>query len=124
MPLTPGNWYYSSQSGASQAMFGAANSEAMFIVRCEPSRQIVLSREGTPATAALTIRTTGTARSLPASVRTEPLAYASATVGANDPILDHMAFSRGRFTVEAQGLPMLVLPAWPEPARVIEDCRS
>ena len=27
-------------------------------------------------------------------------------------------------TVDAQGLQTLVIPAWPEPARVIEDCRS
>jgi hypothetical protein len=35
-----------------------------------------------------------------------------------------MAFSRGRFMVEAQGMATLVLPAWPEPARVVEDCRG
>jgi hypothetical protein len=35
-----------------------------------------------------------------------------------------MVFSRGRFTVEVPGAPMLVIPAWPEPARVIEDCRG
>jgi hypothetical protein len=33
-------------------------------------------------------------------------------------------FSRGRFAVETDGLPTLVLQTWPEPARVVEDCRG
>ena len=41
-----------------------------------------------------------------------------------DPLLDQIAFSRGRFLVQAEGGPSLILPAWPEPARVIEDCRG
>jgi hypothetical protein len=28
-----------------------------------------------------------------------------------------------RFAVEAQGAPALIIPAWPELARVVEDCR-
>jgi hypothetical protein len=43
---------------------------------------------------------------------------------AGDAALDWIAFSRGRFVVAATGMPLLVLPAWPEPARVIEDCRK
>jgi hypothetical protein len=39
------------------------------------------------------------------------------------PMLDAMAFARGRFAVEAEGLSPLYLPSWPEVARVIEDCR-
>jgi hypothetical protein len=41
---------------------------------------------------------------------------------ARDSLLDAMAFSRGRFVLQA-GTADLVLPAWPEVARVIEDCR-
>lgn len=40
-----------------------------------------------------------------------------------DPLLDAMAFSRGRFAVEVQGLPTLYVPSWPEVSRVVEDCR-
>jgi hypothetical protein len=47
----------------------------------------------------------------------------AAQLGARDPLLDAMAFSKGRFAVEVTGLPMLYLPAWPEVTRVIEDCR-
>jgi hypothetical protein len=34
-----------------------------------------------------------------------------------------MAYSRGRFAVEINGLPTLYLPSWAEVGRVIEDCR-
>ncbi len=44
-------------------------------------------------------------------------------LSARDPLLDAMAFSRGRFAVEVAGLPTLYLPSWPEISRVIEDCR-
>ncbi|HWH22458.1 MAG TPA: hypothetical protein VNT25_04090 [Allosphingosinicella sp.] len=125
MPLSPGGWVYSNQGASTQALFGTANSAAAFIVRCDrPRRQVFLSREGTPSAAMLTIRTSNAARNLPASIQREPMAYVSAAVAASDPILDSIAFSRGRFTVEAPGLPMLVIPAWPEPARVVEDCRG
>jgi len=44
-------------------------------------------------------------------------------LSARDPLLDAIAFSRGRFALEAAGLETLYLPAWPELSRVIEDCR-
>lgn len=47
-----------------------------------------------------------------------------ATLRAGDPLLDAMAFSRGRFAIEVNGLPTLYLPAWAEIGRVIEDCRG
>ena len=45
------------------------------------------------------------------------------TFNVRDPLLDAMAFSRGRFMVEMGGAQTLVLPAWSELGRVIEDCR-
>jgi hypothetical protein len=123
VPLTPGGWHYRNEGGTSQALFGAANSEAQFLVRCDlASRRVTLSREG--AGNAMTIRTTSVARSLPVTAQAEPLAYVSATVAASDRLLDAIAFSRGRFTVEMPGAATLFLPAWPEPARVVEDCRG
>jgi hypothetical protein len=96
-----------------------------FLVRCDrASRQISLQREGTPTGATMILRTSYTARSLPISVQNGPPAFVSASLSTTDPILDSIAFSRGRFTVEGAGLPMLVIPAWPEPARVVEDCRG
>jgi hypothetical protein len=45
------------------------------------------------------------------------------SLGARDPLLDAMAFSRGA-AVEVAGLPALVLPADPAISRVVEDCRK
>ena len=125
IPLTPGQWFYREEAGASQALFGAANSEAQFIVRCDKGRQqVALWREGVGTAGSMVVRTTFTARNLPAATQREPLAYTIAALGPREPILDSIAFSRGRFTVEVPGLPTLIIPSWPEPARVIEDCRA
>ncbi len=69
-------------------------------------------------------------RSVPASFN--PLTNRiSIDVTSNDPLLDALAFSRGRIGVivlQSAGSPVqsvqLVVPAWPEIARVVEDCRS
>ena len=111
-PLTPGDWSYSGDPGGSVARFGAEGA-ASFSLRCDPGRRrIVVAREGSGA--ALRVRTTYGQRALPPA----------AELPADDPLLDEMAFSRGRFTVEADGLAPLIMPTWPEPARVIADCRG
>jgi hypothetical protein len=113
VPLSPGEWRYADAAGAPEARFDGANGG--FVLRCDRvARRLVLAREGEGG-GAMTIRTSAGARSFPA---------ANAVLPASDSFLDAMAFSRGRFTVEAAGLPMLVVPAWPEPARVVQDCRS
>ncbi|HEY6916520.1 MAG TPA: hypothetical protein VI381_02665 [Allosphingosinicella sp.] len=125
IPLTPGNWYYNDEGQVSSALFGPPASEAAFIVRCDKAQgRITLLREGATSGQTMTIRTSFTARNLPVSVQAEPLSYIWVALDAGDPLLDSIAFSRGRFTVEVPGTPMLVIPAWPEPARVVEDCRK
>ncbi|HEX8124489.1 MAG TPA: hypothetical protein VF548_02805 [Allosphingosinicella sp.] len=112
LPITAGDWTYSEVPGGSAARFGSAGAER-FSLRCDSGRRrIVLARTGTSA--ALRIATTYGQRAL----------GSAAELPADDPLLDEMAFSRGRFTVEAEGLEALILPAWPEPARVIDDCRG
>jgi hypothetical protein len=123
MPLSPGGWSYSASAGISTATFGLPGHPS-FIVRCERSREITLLRVGADRGAALTLRTSYGARSLAARPWQGPQAALGATLAASDPVLDALAFSRGRFTVEAESAPMLVIPAWPEPARVVEDCRA
>lgn len=111
-PLTPGDWSYSEGVGGSVARFGPAGAERLSL-RCDPGRRrIVVTRQG--SSAALRVRTTYGQRAL----------APAAELPADDPLLDEIAFSRGRFTVEAEGLEPLILPTWPEPARVVEDCRG
>ena len=106
-PLSPGDWSYS----GNEASYG--NDLAL---RCEGGR-VAMARLGAAIGQQLTIRTSYGERSLPAS-------SGVATLAASDPLLDQIAFSRGRFLVQASGVPDLILPAWPEAARVIEDCRG
>lgn len=105
--LTPGIWFYDGASARFLTGDGAA-----FALRCDGSaRRILLEREG--ASGQMTIRTSAADRSFP-DVR--------APLAAGDPFLDAIAFSRGRFVVETAGATM-VIPAWPEAAKAVEDCR-
>jgi hypothetical protein len=118
-PASAGDWTWREDSGASTALFGSASAPA-FMMRCVAGREVELVRPGA-AGAAMTIRTTGAERRLAASAGADGL---GARLAASDPLLDEIVFSRGRFAVEADGAPLLILPAWPETARVIEDCRG
>ena len=105
--LTPGFWFHDGPTARYLTPDGAA-----FALRCDASaRRILLEREG--AAGQMIIRTTAGDRRF-AEVR--------APMAADDPFLDAIAFSRGRFTVEAAGRTM-VIPAWPEPAAAVENCR-
>lgn len=118
-PLSPGDWSYRGQGASSAAVFGPGTS-ALFTLRCEPGRRVILALAGA-GRSPLTVRTSYGDRSLAAEPRSGELV---ATLPAPDGLLDQIAFSRGRFAVEAEGAGRLVLPAWPETARVIEDCRG
>jgi hypothetical protein len=124
LPLSRGAWAYRSDASGSEAMFGPS-ARPSFALRCDRARrEIALMRDGLTSGNVMTIRTSSGARNFPLSVRTEPTPIVTATVSPSDRFLDSMAFSRGRFTVEVPGTARLVIPAWPEPARVIEDCRG
>ncbi|MET0252232.1 MAG: hypothetical protein ABW203_08655 [Novosphingobium sp.] len=122
LPLTPGDWSYGAEPGGSSARFGAAGATPLLVVRCDrAAASVALLRSGTAAAAVpLTITTGEGTRPFSAAPQGFALAVGFA---ARDPFLDTLAFSRGRFAVEATGLAPLYLPAWPEIGRVVEDCR-
>lgn len=123
-PLTPGTWTYARDPRGSIAKFGTADADAALVLRCDlQRRQLYLSRPGR-LPAPLTIRTTSATRALAVLPTGGAPAYVAATLAANDPLLDAIGFSRGRFIVEQQGAATLVAPAWAEIERVIEDCRG
>jgi hypothetical protein len=114
IPETPGRWAYSRDASGTAATFTETGGVADFILHCDLApHTITLTRPG--ATGALTLTTSYSATTWP----TSPV-----RLNAADPVLDKIAFTRGRFTVESAGTTKLVLPAWAEPARVIEDCRG
>ena len=127
VPQTPGNWQYSDLGDATQAYFGdSSDFQRALAFRCiRASRMIEIGRPAASNTAnSMTIRTETATRTLPAGPgRIASPASSVATLAANDPLLDAIALTRGRFAVESPGMPTLYVPAWAEVTRVIEDCR-
>ncbi len=115
VPLSAGDWSLRER----MASFGSPGAP-VFALRCDGGR-VRIARIGSPGGRSIAVRTTYGERVLPADAEGGALV---ATLPANDGLLDEMAFSRGRFLVRADGAAPLFLPAWPEPARVIEDCRG
>lgn len=119
-PLSPGDWVYGGESGDRAALYNSPQGTA-FVMRCAAAGRISFARPGTAA-AAMTVRTSFGERTLPVSA--SRTGEAVATLAASDALFDEIAFSRGRFLVQTAGAAALVLPTWPEAARVIEDCRG
>jgi hypothetical protein len=72
----------------------------------------------------MVIRTSSMTKTLATSASDANPAYLAADIAATDPILDAMAFSRGRVLVEMEGQQPVILPSWAEIARIVEDCRG
>lgn len=124
-PRTAGDWSYSASGNGTRADYGTAASEPRFTMGCRmPSRQVMLVRHGITGASptSMVIRTETATRALGVTPSSDSTAV-SAALTATDPLLDAMAFSKGRFAVEAAGVPTLYLPSWAEVSRIIEDCR-
>jgi hypothetical protein len=118
-PLAAGDWSYSGAGPGSEASFGAPGA-TLFALRCEAGRQIRILPLGA-AGGPIAIVTSFAERILPGAGND---GQAPAALPASDGVFDQIAFSRGRFLVRSAGGGGLVLPSWPEPARLIEDCRG
>ena len=119
-----GSWSYRSLPTATEATFTDTSAAQRLIIRCNRAgRTVSIVRTGVPAAAAtLSVWTSSASRALPSRyLATKQLI---ADVAATDPILDAIAFSRSGFATAASDAPLLVVPTWREPARVVEDCRS
>jgi hypothetical protein len=123
LPLSPGGWSYSAGAASSSASFGPPAAPVL-VIHCDKAARRI--RFALPAAAVgpgtITITTSYGGRDLPlAPGATGGL---EASLPAADPFLDRIAFSRGRVSYAVPGRPLLMVPAWAEPARVIEDCRG
>ena len=121
IPLT-GSWVSASTGG--EATFLNASAMPQLTIRCNrATRRVSMSKPATVAVPFLNVWTSSAARPVPASF--DPATKrVTIQLAAADPLLDALAFSRGRLAVYVGGSPALVLPAWPEVARVVEDCRA
>ena len=109
LPLAAGTWSYAITATGGEARFGAH----LLLICDKPTRTVTISRPAVPP-AALTVVTDMQTRILAPGGR----------LSASDPLLDAMAFSRGRFLVSGGNTAVLAVPSWPEAARAIEDCRN
>lgn len=119
-PLTPGAWVYhrTASNARSRAVFGRPGAP-LFEVACTNYGNIALFRHGATA-GSITVRTSSTMRQMAGNALAAGL---SISISEDDAVLDAMAFSRGRFSIEGPRVPAIIVPAWPELARVVEDCR-
>ena len=119
-----GTWNYAASATGSEATFLNSSALPQLTIRCtKATRHITIAKPATGAAATMTLWTSSAVRAVPSSFN--PLTNRiSVEIVSNDPLLDALAFSRGRVGVTVAGGPSLVVPAWPEVARVVEDCRS
>lgn len=122
-PVTPGNWVYRRDQRGSIALFGPAGADALMTLRCDLGRRTLYLSVHGPADGA-TIRTTSLTRAIPLQPTGGEAGYVAAALPSADPLLDAIAFSRGRFVVAPSGGEALVVPPYAEIGRVIEDCRG
>ncbi len=122
-PFLPGAWSYRAIPGGSEAAFLDTAGTRRLVVQCAlASRQVSLSLTSTVPAQSLFIWSSTASRTIAA--RYEPATFqVIAPLAARDPLLDAIAFSRGRFAVSVPGSLAVVLSSQPEPARAIEDCR-
>ncbi len=113
LPLSPGDWSY-----ADAVATFAWDGVVLLRLRCDRAARVVEIEQPRGIAGAMKLITSYGATDLPAPQG------ALARVPAGDPLLDRIAFSRGRFSVQASGAPQLVVPSWAEVTRVIEECRS
>ena len=127
VPATAGNWEFAAFPFGSQAIFrGPAGTATGFFLSCNAqARQITLLRLGAgDRPLPMRVLTETASRAGLAEPAGEQFAGVALRLDPNDPLLDAMALSKGRFAVEVDGLPPLYLPSYAEVSRVIEDCRG
>ncbi|MFO1255953.1 MAG: hypothetical protein U1E37_09835 [Sphingomonadaceae bacterium] len=122
---TPGTWRWGLVNARSTASFGTSGGAALATLTCDRvnARVLVARRGDGTASLPMALTTTFGTRPLSSDPLRSPPGWVVAEIHSNDPVLDSIAFSRGRFALETAGLATLYLPSWPEISRVIEDCR-
>ena len=122
-PVSPGSWAYRAVAGGSEAAFVDGTGTTRMIIACgKVTRLVTLSRVSAAPAASMSFWTSSESRNL-LSRFDQASGRVIAQLGARDPLLDAIAFSRGRFAISMPGSPAFVLPAGTEVAHVVEDCR-
>ena len=124
-PQTPGDWRYAALADGSttQATFGMGAGPATLTLSCDlAARQVRIAQPAAGATGPVQMRIRAETGDRLTQARLEGAALV-VDLPASDSLLDAMAFTKGRFALEAAGRETLYVPAYPEITRVVEDCR-
>lgn len=119
-----GAWSYAAMADGSEARFTGASGTVQLALRCaRATRRVTISRAASGPAPSLMVWTSSASRTLPAPGYDAAAGRLNVQFAAFDVLLDAIIFSRGRLAVGAGAAPALVVPNWPELARVVEDCR-
>ena len=119
-----GSWTYAATSDGSEARFTNASATVQLTVHCtRATRRVSISKAASTAAPLLNVWTSSLTRSVPSAFN-PTTGRLTIDLSNYDPLLDAMASSRGRVGFSVGTEPALVVPAWPEAARVVEDCRA
>ena len=119
-----GNWTYVATADGSEATFSNSSNFPQLWVHCRrAARRVSIAKAAAVAAPQISVWTSALARSVAASFN-PATGRLTIDLDANDPLLDALSNSRGRIAFTVASEPALVVPAWAEPARVVEDCRG
>ncbi len=122
--MEPGSWVYRRDDRGSIALYGMPGRDALVTLRCDKAgSRLFLSRTGNTG-GTLTVRTSSTSKNLNALPTGGLPAYVATEIAPTDPVLDAMAYSRGRIALEMASVTNIAIPVWSEIGRVVEDCRA
>lgn len=119
-----GSWAYSATADGSEAAFSNPQGFAQLILHCaRATRRVTIAKLAGAAAPSLSVWTSSLTKSMPSGFN-PATGRLTIDLAPYDPLLDAIASSRGRIGVSVSGQAPLVVPAWAETARVIEDCRA
>ena len=122
-PAASGTWSYLAVPGGSEARFTDASATIRLTIHCtKATRRVMISPTSSAPASSMFVWTSSVTRNLPAQFDPKGMRV-TAELTANDPLLDALALSRGRFVISMPGMSALVIPPWGEVTRAIEDCR-
>jgi len=122
-PPISGQWTYVSATDGSESTFADSTGNPQLWVHCvRATRHVTIAKRASAAAPLLNIWTSSMTRDV-ASSYNPATGRLTIDLAAYDPLLDAIVSSRGRVGFRVGVQAPLIVPAWAEAARVIEDCR-
>jgi hypothetical protein len=119
-----GNWTYAATADGSEAVFANSGGNPQLWVHCtRATHRVTIAKPATGAAPFIIVWTSSLTQNVASSFN-PATARLTIDLAATDPLFDAIVSSRGRIGFTVTGQPPLVVPAWAEAARVIEDCRG